>query len=33
MIVGVKHPEHDDIRAWHISDGQFAEASLEVEEG
>ena len=33
LIVGVKDPERDDIRAWHISDGQFTEAQLEVEEG
>ncbi len=33
LIVGVKDPEHDDVRAWHIADGQFSEAPLEVEEG
>ena len=32
LIVGVKDPERDDIRAWHIADGQFSEAPLEVEE-
>ncbi|HKH16922.1 MAG TPA: M67 family metallopeptidase [Solirubrobacteraceae bacterium] len=33
MIVGVKDPERDDIRAWHIRDGQVTEAQLAVEEG
>ena len=33
LIAGVKDPEHDDVRAWHIADGQFSEAPLEVEEG
>jgi [CysO sulfur-carrier protein]-S-L-cysteine hydrolase len=33
VIVGVKDPEHDDVRAWHIRDKQVSEASLEVEEG
>jgi proteasome lid subunit RPN8/RPN11 len=33
VIVGVKDPERDDIRAWHIRDGQFSEAPLEIEEG
>ena len=33
LIVGVKDPERDDIRAWHISDGKVSEAPLEVEEG
>ena len=33
LIVGVKDPERDDIRAWHIRDGQVSEASLEVEAG
>ena len=32
LIVGVKDPEHDDIRAWHIADGEVGEAQLEVEE-
>jgi len=33
LIVGVKDPERDDVRAWHIRDGQVSEATLEVEEG
>jgi proteasome lid subunit RPN8/RPN11 len=33
VIVGVKDPERDDIRAWHIRDGHVTEAPLEVEEG
>jgi [CysO sulfur-carrier protein]-S-L-cysteine hydrolase len=33
LIVGVKDPEHDDIRAWHIRDGKLSAAPLEVEEG
>src|SRR4051812_38627853 len=33
LIVGVKDPERDDVRAWHIRDKQVSEASLEVEEG
>jgi [CysO sulfur-carrier protein]-S-L-cysteine hydrolase len=33
LIVGVKDPEHDDVRAWRIVDGQVSEAPLEVEEG
>jgi [CysO sulfur-carrier protein]-S-L-cysteine hydrolase len=33
VIVGVKDPGHDDVRAWHIRDKQVSEASLEVEEG
>jgi [CysO sulfur-carrier protein]-S-L-cysteine hydrolase len=33
LIVGVKDPERDDLRAWHIRDGQYTEAPLEVEEG
>ena len=33
LIVGVKHPERDDIRAWHIRGGEVTEAPLEVEEG
>ena len=33
LIVGVKDPERDDIRAWHIRDGTVSDASLEVEEG
>jgi [CysO sulfur-carrier protein]-S-L-cysteine hydrolase len=33
LIVGVKDPDRDDLRAWHIRDGQYAEARLEVDEG
>jgi proteasome lid subunit RPN8/RPN11 len=33
LIVGVKDPERDDIRAWHIRDGKVSSAPLEVEEG
>jgi [CysO sulfur-carrier protein]-S-L-cysteine hydrolase len=33
LIVGVKDPDRDDIRAWTIRDGQYGEAELEVEEG
>jgi [CysO sulfur-carrier protein]-S-L-cysteine hydrolase len=33
LIVGVKDPVRDDLRAWHIRDGQYAEARLEVDEG
>ena len=33
LIVGVKDPERDDIRAWHIRDKQVSPAALEVEEG
>jgi len=33
LIVGVKDPERDDVRAWHIRDAQVSEATLEVEEG
>ena len=33
VIVGVKDPERDDIRAWHIRDGQVSEAALEIDEG
>ena len=32
LIVGVKDPERDDLRAWHIRDGQVSEAPLEVYE-
>jgi proteasome lid subunit RPN8/RPN11 len=32
VIVGVKDPGQDDVRAWRIVDGQVAEAALEVEE-
>ena len=33
LIVGVKDPEHDDVRAGRIVDGQVSPAPLEVEEG
>ena len=33
LIVGVKHAERDDLRAWRIRDGQYSEAALEVDEG
>jgi proteasome lid subunit RPN8/RPN11 len=33
LIVGVMDPERDDIRAWHIRDGRYAPAPLEVDEG
>jgi proteasome lid subunit RPN8/RPN11 len=33
LIAGVKDPDRDDLRAWHIRDGQYSEAALEVEEG
>ena len=33
LIVGVKDPDHEDLRAWHIRDGQYSEADLEIEEG
>jgi len=32
VIVGVKDPERDDVRAWRIVDGQVGEAQLEVGE-
>ena len=32
LIVGVKDPERDDVRAWHIRDGQVSEAPLEIDE-
>jgi len=32
LIVGVKDPERDDIRAWRIRDGKVSGAELEVEE-
>jgi len=32
LIVGVKDPGRDDIRAWHIRDGKVSPAQLEVEE-
>ncbi len=33
VIVGVKDTGRDDIRAWHIRDGQVSEAALEIDEG
>ena len=33
LIVGVKDPDTEDLRAWHIRDGQYTEAQLEVDEG
>ena len=33
LIVGVKDPGHDDLRAWHIKDGQVSKAQLEIDEG
>ncbi len=33
LILGVKDPDHDDVRAWRIVDGKVSEAALEVEEG
>jgi [CysO sulfur-carrier protein]-S-L-cysteine hydrolase len=33
VIVGVKDPERDDIRAWTIRDGRYSETALDVEEG
>jgi proteasome lid subunit RPN8/RPN11 len=33
LIVGVKDPGREDLRAWHIRDGQVSEAALEVDEG
>ena len=32
LIVGVKDPERDDLRAWLIRDGQYSETALEVDE-
>jgi proteasome lid subunit RPN8/RPN11 len=32
LIVGVKEPDRDDIRAWRIRDGKVSAAELEVEE-
>ena len=32
LIVGVKHPGSDDVRAWHIRDGAVSEAPLEIVE-
>jgi proteasome lid subunit RPN8/RPN11 len=33
LIVGVKDADRDDLRAWHIRDGQYTRAELEVDEG
>jgi [CysO sulfur-carrier protein]-S-L-cysteine hydrolase len=33
VIVGVKDPERDDVRAWHIRDGAVSAATFEVDEG
>src|SRR5262245_29763777 len=33
VILGVKDPDEDDVRAWRIRDGKVSEADLEVEEG
>jgi [CysO sulfur-carrier protein]-S-L-cysteine hydrolase len=33
LIVGVKDPERDDLRAWTIRDGEYGETALEVDEG
>ena len=33
LIVGVKDPDREDLRAWQIRDGQYSEVELEVEEG
>jgi proteasome lid subunit RPN8/RPN11 len=32
LIVGVKDLDRDDLRAWHIRDGQYTEAQLEIDE-
>ena len=32
LIVGVKDPRRDDVRAWHIRDGAVSEAALEIVE-
>jgi len=32
VIAGVKEPDRDDVRAWHIRDGRVTEAALEIEE-
>ena len=32
LIVGVMDPDRDDLRAWHIRDGQYTEARLEIDE-
>jgi proteasome lid subunit RPN8/RPN11 len=33
LIVGVKDADRDDLRGWHIRDGQYSRAELEVDEG
>jgi proteasome lid subunit RPN8/RPN11 len=33
LIVGVKDPDRESLRAWKIRDGQYSEVELEVEEG
>ena len=33
LIVGVKDPGQDDLRAWHIRDGKVSAAQLEIDEG
>jgi proteasome lid subunit RPN8/RPN11 len=33
VIVGVKDADRDDVRAWHIRDGEVSEAALEIDEG
>ena len=33
LILGVKDPDEDELRAWHIRDGEVSRADLEVEEG
>ena len=32
LIVGVKDPDRDDIRAWTIRDGRYSEAALDIQE-
>ena len=32
VIVGVKDPDVDDVRAWEIKDGQVAQVELEIED-
>ena len=32
LIVGVKDPDRDDIRAWTIRDGRYSEAALDIRE-
>jgi [CysO sulfur-carrier protein]-S-L-cysteine hydrolase len=33
LIVGVKDPDRENLRAWKIREGQYSEVELEVEEG